>query len=133
MEFIFCVDNNYGLKFAGRRQSRDIEIYKLLQNLNEIKKIYVKSESAPLFPNPDKLIITENIPENSHNGEVFFCETPLPPELMQKAESIRLYKWNRDYPADEYFNTECLIGKTLVSTREFEGNSHKIITEEIYK
>ncbi|MFR4122966.1 MAG: hypothetical protein ACLT0W_12285 [Clostridium sp.] len=43
-----------------------------------------------------------------------------------------LYKWNRVYPADQYFAMD-LSGWKLVETVEFPGSSHEKITEERYE
>ena len=49
-----------------------------------------------------------------------------------KSESVVLYKWNRVYPADQYFAMD-LSGWKLVETVEFPGSSHEKITEERYE
>ena len=47
-------------------------------------------------------------------------------------ESVVLYKWNRVYPADQYFTMDLSDWK-LVETAEFAGSSHEKITEESYE
>ena len=49
-----------------------------------------------------------------------------------QVDSVILYKWNRVYPADQYFAMD-LSGWKLVETVEFPGSSHEKITEERYE
>ena len=49
----------------------------------------------------------------------------------EKLESLVLYRWNRRYPADVYFDLD-LSQWRLVSRREFSGTSHDTITKEVY-
>ena len=51
-------------------------------------------------------------------------------EVLQKAERIVLYRWNRAYPADVKFTMP--KGFTLKESREFAGSSHEKITREEY-
>lgn len=45
-----------------------------------------------------------------------------------------LFRWNRVYPADQYFDRSLLTcGWTLRETEEFPGFSHAKITKEVYK
>lgn len=52
--------------------------------------------------------------------------------IQTQVDSVILYKWNRVYPADQYFAMD-LSGWKLVETVEFPGSSHEKITEERYE
>ena len=52
--------------------------------------------------------------------------------IRQILIQVVLYKWNRVYPADQYFAMD-LSGWKLVETVEFPGSSHEKITEERYE
>ena len=44
-----------------------------------------------------------------------------------------MYRWNRVYPADTYFDIDLVKeGFVLRDTRELEGNSHEKITKETF-
>ena len=43
-----------------------------------------------------------------------------------------MFRWNRDYPADTYFDLSLESGWTRTETSEFAGSSHETITKEIY-
>ena len=53
---------------------------------------------------------------------------------IDEASEVYLFQWNRDYPADVYFDYNLKeLGFKKVSSKEFEGSSHKKITLEIYR
>ena len=45
---------------------------------------------------------------------------------------MSLYKWNRDYPADFYFDIDYANDYKLETTLDFVGTSHEKITKEVY-
>ena len=49
----------------------------------------------------------------------------------ENVEEIIVYKWNRLYPADTYFNID-FENWNLTETVDFEGSSHEKITRERY-
>ena len=50
---------------------------------------------------------------------------------VKEIEKVILYHWNRDYPADTYFDLDLTDWK-ITRTEEFPGFSHDKITEEVY-
>jgi len=50
---------------------------------------------------------------------------------MDQVTQILLYRWNRRYPSDRKFPPIDASWKRI-SIEEFEGNSHPVITEEVY-
>ena len=78
----------------------------------------------------------EDFLKKASSGEYCFVETnscglDMFPDTAN-IESVVLYKWNRVYPADQYFTMD-LSGWKLVETAEFAGSSHEKITEERYE
>ena len=51
---------------------------------------------------------------------------------LPKIDTLVLFQWNRDYPADFFFTVD-LSQWNLISTEDFEGTSHEKITMEVYK
>ena len=126
MKLIVCLDDNNGMMFNKRRQSRD-KI--LIENVLEIckgEKLYTNEYSAKLFPE-NSVEVIEN-PAEFENGYCF-AENFLVNE--ENVEEIIVYKWNRLYPADTYFNIN-LENWTLAEVVDFEGSSHEKITRERY-
>lgn len=124
MKLIVCLDDKNGMMFNKRRQSRDRYLIENILEFCKDEKLYTNEYSAKLFPEN-----TIEICENPENGYCF-AENFLVDE--ENVEEIIVYKWNRLYPADTYFNID-LENWTLTETIDFEGSSHEKITREIYR
>ncbi len=126
MKLIVCLDDNNGMMFNSRRQSRDRVLIENILEYCKGEKLYVNEYSSKLFPE-NSVEICENL-EKLEKG-YFFAENILPNE--ESVEEIIVYKWNRVYPADVHFNID-LGNWKLTETVDFEGSSHEKITREIY-
>ncbi|MBQ8767561.1 MAG: ribonuclease Z [Clostridia bacterium] len=126
MKLIVCLDDKNGMMFNKRRQSRDKILIENVLELCKGEKLYTNEYSAKLFPE-NTVEICEN-PEEIENG---YCFTENFTVNEDCVEEIIVYKWNRLYPADTYFNID-LENWTLTETVDFEGSSHEKITREIY-
>ena len=126
MKLIVCLDDNNGMMFNNRRQSRD-KI--LIENVLEIckgEKLYTNEYSSKLFP--EKFVEIFDSMEEIGNG---YCFAENFTVNENDVEEIIVYKWNRVYPADVHFNID-LDNWNLTETVDFEGSSHDKITREIY-
>ena len=126
MKLIVCLDDNKGMMFNNRRQSRD-KI--LIENVLEIckgEKLYTNEYSSKLFP--EKFVEIFDSMEEIGNG---YCFAENFTVNDNDVEEIIVYKWNRVYPADVHFNID-LDNWNLTETVDFEGSSHEKITREIY-
>ena len=126
MKLIVCLDDKNGMLFNKRRQSRDKILIDNMLELCKGESLYTNEYSATLFPE-NSVVICEDF-ENIENGFVF-AENFMVDE--DKIQEIIIYKWNRVYPADTYFNIS-LDGWSLVETVDFIGSSHEKITRERY-
>lgn len=113
MTIILTLDNNNGISFNNRRQSRDSVLIKRLIDM----KVNISEYSFPLFPEGYK-----------GDSDYYFVEKEIPD--LSEADSLIVYRWNRDYPSDKKAN---LSEWNKISETEFEGSSHSKITEEIYE
>lgn len=126
MKLIVCLDDKNGMLFNKRRQSRD-KI--LIENVLEIckgERLYTNDYSSTLFPE-NSVFICENMNEIK-NGYIFAENFTVNEE---KIDEVIVYKWNRVYPADTFFNIS-LDKWNLTETIDFAGSSHEKITREIY-
>ena len=126
MKLIVCLDDKNGMMFNKRRQSRDRVLIENVLELCKGGKLYTNEYSSKLFP--EKSVEVFDSIENVGN-EYCFAENFTVNE--ENIEEIIVYKWNRLYPADTYFNID-LAGWNLTETVDFEGSSHEKITREIY-
>lgn len=129
MFLIMCVDKNNGILFNNRRISRDRKVIEDIFKLIEDKKLLINEFSDDLFIPYNNVMISDIIGAN--NGEFCFVENIQPSTFESKIEKIILYDWNRDYPADTYFDID-LNEWQLESEYEFEGFSHEKIIRKIY-
>ena len=132
MNLIVCVDDKYGMAFFGKRQSRDkVQIQKMLDLVGE-NKLFISEYSLCLFEElPKNVSVSNDFLTLAKTGD--FCFVERESLCDAQIEEIIIYKWNRAYPSDLKLSSELLSGKTLVSTKEFKGNSHEKITEEVYR
>lgn len=127
MKLIVCLDDNNGMMFNKRRQSRDRVLIENVLELCKGEKLYTNDYSVSLFPE-NAVEIFDNI-EDIENAYCFAENFTVNEEY---ADEIVVYKWNRVYPADVHFNID-LGCWSLTETVDFEGSSHEKITREIYR
>lgn len=128
------VDDNLGIAFNGRRQSRDKEVINDLVSCTR-GKIYVSHYSAPLFKGfEDKIEVVESPLESCPDGESCFVEISALSPFVDAINSLTVYRWNRNYPSDEKMDLTLSSERfRLISMSEFAGSSHDKISKGIYK
>lgn len=130
MRIIVCVDENGGMLFHKRRQSRDSQVTADILALTKGEKLWMNGYSAGLFEEKG-VLVSETFLEQAENGAFCFVENQsLQPYLNQIEEIIR-YQWNRKYPADFYCDLD-LQRWSMIEQKEFSGTSHEKITRERY-
>lgn len=131
MILIVCLDDNGGMMFNKRRQSRDAVVCDRILELTDGKKLLMNEYSLKLFEGKSGIVVDEAFLEKAENGEYCFVENKSLADFELKAEKIVVYKWNRVYPSDMKFDID-LSGWKKESIKEFSGKSHEKITEEVY-
>lgn len=121
MHIVVCVDNAGGMMFFKKRQSRDRALNEYL--LKKYGTVYVNAYSAKIFEGGSPV---EAFPDNG----VCFVEN-IKPSSLENVERVTLCKWNRDYPADMFFDID-ISGYRLDFTEDIVGSSHEKITIEEY-
>ena len=130
MNVIICVDNNMGLAFNNRRQSRDgILNEKIISKIRG--KLKIEAYSKSLFPS-DRISVVDDILKETSSGEWCFSEKRSLKGFENKIEQLMICRWNRVYPANVHLDID-LKGWQLLSTEEFSGSSHEKITMEVWK
>lgn len=132
MILIACVDDNMGMAFNHRRQSRDRVLKERILTMTEGRKLWMSLDTAKQFQDvPDRVTVSESFLEEAAAGEYCFIEQQPVSGYADRIERVVLYHWNRRYPADLYFDLD-LSPYTKTSETEFAGYSHENIREEIY-
>lgn len=126
MILVVCVDDNNGIMFNKRRVSKDALLIERLMEIIGNNKLYVSNYSKDLFNNYKNVITDYNL--LGENDYYFLEDEEIKENVFDK---IIIYKWNRKYPADTYFEYS-LKNYNLISSHDFKGNSHEKITEHIY-
>lgn len=130
MRVIVCVDDNMGMLFNKRRQSRDKNLIEDVMKRIETLKIHSFSEK--LFEEySEQIEIDDNLLKNAQLGEVCFVENQHLTPYIKNIEELIIYRWNRLYPSDFKLDIDLATWK-MTSQEEFAGNSHEKITRETY-
>lgn len=136
MTVIVCVDDQYGMTFNHRRQSSDRIVTQHILQESDNKVLFMGEYSKPLFAgtDPQRVLAMPDFLERAALGDCCFVENvPLSP-YEEKIEQIVLYRWNRRYPADFFFDIPLADqGWKRTESSDFPGNSHEKITREVYR
>lgn len=128
MHIIVCVDNNSGMMFGGRRQSRDSILLEDVFSCLSDTGVAVFPYSENLFTGYENVKTAESFDEVGERA--VFVEEPSRLDGIA-ADKITVYCWNRDYPADEFFTFD-LSCFEISEISAFAGNSHEKITKTVY-
>lgn len=134
MKIIVCIDDNKGMLFNKRRQSQDNNLREdIINNLNG-SRLLMNEYSYKQFKDTqqDHIIVDETFLSTVAEDDYCFVENLKLSPYQEKISELIIYHWNRNYPADTYFDID-LSQWELITTIEFAGNSHEKITKEIYK
>lgn len=134
MIIILCVDDNGGMMFNKRRLSRDKVLYEKIIDITKESTLWLNNYSSSLFEgmNSSHIRVSESFIENATKGDFCFVEDTGLKSFENRIEKIILFKWNRVYPKDLFFDIN-ISGWKLIESSEFAGNSHKKITMEVYE
>ncbi len=133
MIVIACIDDNCGMMFNNRRQSRDRVIIEKIIDIAD-GQIWMNHYSYSLFEKGEshRINIDDAFLSEATEGDYCFVENCSLKQYEKYIEKIILFKWNRVYPADLHFDID-LSGWMLSQSKEFVGNSHELITMEVYE
>ena len=127
MILAICVDDKLGIRFGGRRQSKDRALRQRLLELSG-GKLRMSEYSARQFE--ENVYSGGDYLRDAKPGDWCFAEDPSFEAYSDHIEKLVLFRWNRVYPADEHFR---FPGKwQLEHAEDFPGSSHERITMEVY-
>ncbi|MBQ7354654.1 MAG: ribonuclease Z [Clostridia bacterium] len=135
MVVIVCLDDREGMMFNGRRQSRDRVL------LADVAAM-TRGVCLRAAPCSEKLlrehglspVIGEDFLSVAEEGDWCFLEDRGLSSYRDKLERLVIYRWNRHYPGDLFWDLEPgEAGLRLTQRTEFVGSSHETITKEIFE
>lgn len=134
MILIICVDDNGGMLFNHRRQSQDRLLRERILSLTAGKQLWMNHYSAKQFEAIPQVNVDDNFLSKASDGEYCFVEDALLSPYEKRIEEVILFKWNRKYPGDLYFDINLNDESwKMTSTQDFQGSSHEKITMEVYE
>ena len=134
MTVAVCVDENNGMMFGGRRQSRDRILIEAFMRAYADHSVYIGEYSRTLFADYPQVTVAAEPMKDCPDGGVCFVENMSLMPYLNQIETLVVYHWNRRYPADFYLDIQPLkTGFALISTADFEGSSHQKIIKEVYR
>ncbi len=132
MNLIICIDKSKGMLFGGKRQSRDSVLCEKILEIAKGDRLFMSNSSAKLFENTESIIIDDNFLSTAQQGDYAFAECEI--DSLDNVKKLIIFQWNRDYPADIFFEFDITqSGFKKIKKEDFQGSSHKKITMEIYE
>ena len=134
MTVFVCIDDNGGMLFNKRRQSRDSRVIEDVARTVGDGLLYISDFSEALFTESEASVISVPDPLDAAGESSFsFIENMHLGEYVDKIDRLIIYKWNRKYPSDFAIDINPIAsGFKKRSTREFTGTSHDKVTREDY-
>ena len=135
MKVIVCLDDCLGMMFNQRRQSRDRAVISDILRMTSGSRLYIDEYSEKLFADSEGgYTVSRDMFGDAAEGEYCFVERQGLSPYVDGIEEIVIYRWNRRYPADLFFDIDVEnIGFSMVQSEDFEGYSHEKITKEIFR
>ena len=129
MDVIVCIDDNGGMLFGGRRQSRDRVVNEDI--LSAGGTLWIAPMSATLFPDAR---VSEHFLDEAGAEERCFAEDRALMPYLARIERLILYRWNRVYPYDFCLDIDpAAVGMRLAEQTELVGHSHPSIIKEVWQ
>ena len=132
---IVCLDDKNGMGFNHRRQSRDARLRREMLDMAAGSRLWMAPCSAEQFGSEGagRLLVSEAFLEEAAPGDYVFVEDRALSPFAEKLEKLVVFRWNRVYPGDRYFDLDLTGGPwRKTESLDFPGTSHKRITREVY-
>lgn len=133
MHIIITLDDNNGMLFNNRRQTRDAIVNKKILELTPNRPLLINNFSWQMLNfAKDKILVTEKFLDIATNEDFCFVENKNLLPYIDKIDAIYVFKWNREYPNDFSLDIDLADWK-CTSFEEFAGSSHESIYLEKYE
>lgn len=136
MNIIVCLDDKNGMMFNKRRQSQDKLLRADISNTIGDSNLFMNSYSYKLYKDIDNgnFQVLDDFLNKCGDNDFCLVEDKSLFNYVNNIDTLLIYKWNRIYPADLYFDINLQSSNwELLKSSEFQGSSHEKITKEIYR
>lgn len=136
MNIIVCLDDKNGMMFNKRRQSQDKLLRADISNTIGDSNLFMNSYSYKLYKDIDNgnFQVLDDFLNKCRDNDFCLVEDKSLFNYVNNIDTLIIYKWNRIYPADLYFDINLQSSNwELLKSSEFQGSSHEKITKEIYR
>jgi len=130
MILIACLDDNGGMMFNARRQSKDRLLREHMLRACDGITLWMSPYSAAQFKPNAPVQGDEHYAQLVKETDACFVEDGEFPQSTP--DTLLLYRWNRRYPADRVFPRQLLESRGCTQVEEFPGYSHETITQEVH-
>ena len=130
MIVFICVDDDFGMTFNNRRQSRDSAVIEKIKEFVGENDLHIRPFSAKMLK--EGVVVSDNMLDECGQGDYCFVEDVDIAGYADKISTLVLFKWNRDYPSDQKL-TMTFDGWQMKNTFDFVGTSHEKITCEVWE
>lgn len=128
-----AVDDRMGMMFNKRRLSQDRQLRTRLLEMAGDQTLWMNGYSAKQFESSfaDHIMVDEDFLNKAGADDYCFVENCSLRGYRDKIKKIILFKWNRRYPSDTYFDIPLTdLEWKLIGSDELAGYSHEKITVE---
>lgn len=132
MKLIVCLDNKNGLCFNKRRQSQDRRLRDFIKAMTKDSKLYMNFYTYELYKDFKNAVVCEDFLSRAKADDYCLLETCSVKEDEKKIQELFIFRWNKVYPADTYFDLDLSLWN-LAELEELEGSSHSITKERYIK
>lgn len=102
MILIVCLDDQNGMAFNHRRQSRDCLVIERIENLVAGKKLWMAPYSQKLF-SIENLVVSAGYLSEADAADYCFAELDDVRQYENQVQKVIVFRWNRHYPSDVRF------------------------------
>lgn len=128
VQIFMCVDDNGGMLFNNRRQSKDGIVIEKVREIAGSHKLWIRNFSRKLFV--ENVTTDDDMLMKAKAEDYCFVEDVSLSEYADRIDAVYIFRWNRKYPSDFKFDMDVEKYFHLERTEEFTGSSHEKITLE---
>ena len=135
MKIIVAIDDDNGMLFNKRRQSKDAVLRERILDISKGTILWMNEYTRKQFSDvPAYVRVSEKPMDEAGDGEYCFVEDMGVAAFEDKIEEMIVFRWNRRYPSDLQLDYNPLDhGMILTRSEDFKGTSHDNITVEVWK